>query len=309
MMLDTPFPWFGGKRKAAGLVWARFGSVRNYIEPFFGGGAVLLRRPPPWGVETVNDIDSYIANFWRAIQHDPEQTAHWAAQPVNEADLSARHLWLLDYKPIKVQSDPDYYDAKIAGWWVWGICCWIGRGWCSGEGPWVASEDGFDWIRGKGVNRQLPHLGTAGHGVNRKRPHLGDAGKVGPILDWFCDLASRLERVRVCCGDFERVLGPSPTTHIAKPTAVFLDPPYSHDLRDALYTHDAEDVAARAHSWSVAHGDDPNYRIAYCGHEGTFEFPPEWKPVEWVQGLGYAKTGHNRRLERIWFSPHCLPGG
>ncbi len=29
-----------------------------------------------------------------------------------------------------MRNDPDYFDAKIAGWWVWGQCLWIGGGWC-----------------------------------------------------------------------------------------------------------------------------------------------------------------------------------
>jgi hypothetical protein len=38
--LVAPFPWFGGKRKVASLVWERLGEVKHYIEPFFGGGTV-----------------------------------------------------------------------------------------------------------------------------------------------------------------------------------------------------------------------------------------------------------------------------
>jgi len=40
--MKSPFPYFGGKSKAVGLVWPRFGVVRNYVEPFFGSGAMLL---------------------------------------------------------------------------------------------------------------------------------------------------------------------------------------------------------------------------------------------------------------------------
>lgn len=47
-MLRAPFPWFGGKRKVAEEVWRRFGRVENYVEPFFGSGAVLLGRPMPF---------------------------------------------------------------------------------------------------------------------------------------------------------------------------------------------------------------------------------------------------------------------
>jgi len=44
---DSPraVPWFGGKSRAAHLVWAAFGDVSNYVEPFFGSGAVLLAVP------------------------------------------------------------------------------------------------------------------------------------------------------------------------------------------------------------------------------------------------------------------------
>ena len=119
----------------SGLVWERFGDVKNYVEPFAGSLAVLLGRPHPPRLETVNDLNGYLSNFWRAVAHDPDEVAHWCDWPVNEADLHARHVWLLERKyPLTdhLMADPDYFDAKLAGWWVWGICAWIGSGWCSG---------------------------------------------------------------------------------------------------------------------------------------------------------------------------------
>ena len=90
--LPAPFPWFGGKRKVAAEVWSRFGPVANFVEPFYGSGAVLLGRPTPFGgTETINDADGLVSNFWRSVQADPEQTAHHADHPVNENDLHARH--------------------------------------------------------------------------------------------------------------------------------------------------------------------------------------------------------------------------
>src|SRR6266436_9987009 len=131
--LKAPFPWFGGKSRVADIVWERFGDVPNYVEPFFGSGAVLLGRPTPARIETVNDLDCYIANFWRAVQADPAGVTGYADWPVNEADMHARHLWLVNQDEFraKIKSDPEYFDAKIAGWWVWGISQWIGGGWCS----------------------------------------------------------------------------------------------------------------------------------------------------------------------------------
>jgi DNA adenine methylase len=97
--LKAPFPWFGGKSMVADVVWRAFGDVRNYVEPFFGSGAVLLGRPLPFeGIETVNDFDGLLANFWRAVKGDPEAVAKWADWPVNENDLHARHSWLVNMK-------------------------------------------------------------------------------------------------------------------------------------------------------------------------------------------------------------------
>jgi len=96
--LKSPFVWFGGKRKVATEVWAALGDVDNYVEPFAGSLAVLLGRPhnPADGsrrAETVNDMDHYLSNFWRAVALYPDEVAQYADWPVNEDDLFARHLW------------------------------------------------------------------------------------------------------------------------------------------------------------------------------------------------------------------------
>lgn len=174
-ILKSPFPYFGGKSKVAPLIWKRFGSVRNYVEPFLGSAAVLLGRPVPFGgVETVNDKDGMVANFWRAVQADPDAVAFHADWPVNENDLHARHVWLVGQKEslqTRLDGDFEFYDPKIAGWWCWGLCCWVGSGFCSGQGPWHSVADAA------GV-RQLVHLGNAGQGVNRWFSSLRDRGAV-----------------------------------------------------------------------------------------------------------------------------------
>ena len=43
--LKSPFVYFGGKAPIASTIWDAFGDADNYIEPFFGSGAVLLSRP------------------------------------------------------------------------------------------------------------------------------------------------------------------------------------------------------------------------------------------------------------------------
>jgi DNA adenine methylase len=303
--LQAPFPWFGGKATIAPLVWERFGDVPNYVEPFAGSLAVLLARPHAPRTETVNDKDGMIANFWRAVRADPDAVAHHADWPVNENDLHARHAWLVARKDdlaARLEGDPHFYDAQVAGWWVWGVCNWIGSGFCSGRGPWGV------------VDGKLAHLGDAGRGINRKLAHLGDAGQgevwSAHLRAMMGALSDRLRRVRVASGDWSRVTGPSVTFRHGL-TAVFLDPPYGHQERQAdLYTED-HDVAADARAWAIANGDNPLMRIALCGYEGEHAMPAGWSAVPWKARGGFGSQGDGRGRENaarevVWFSPHCL---
>lgn len=375
--MRAPFPWFGGKSRVSSLVWDRFGDVRNYVEPFAGSLAVLLGRPSEPKIETVNDLDCWIANFWRALQRDPEQVASYADWPVNEADLHARHLWLVHQSDFRerMKSDPDYFDAKIAGWWVWGISQWIGSGWCQApsqrgrtnagraarvilaEGvvtkrPYLTNHGGGMGVHGgrkrprlgndhgRGVlnamvPNQIPDLsgdgGAAGRGIhasafqraNGKMPHIagrewgirseeGMERREGGLYEWMYQLSDRLRRVRVCCGDWKRILGPAPTTRIGT-TAVFLDPPYAVEDRADVYGEESRDLAHEVREWAIANGDNPELRIALCGYDTEHKMPETWAELAWKANGGFANQKNKRtrgrensNRERIWFSPGCL---
>jgi hypothetical protein len=341
-MLKAPFPYFGGKSRVCEEVWSRFGDVRNYVEPFFGSGAVLLGRPLPFdGVETVNDKDGLLANFWRAMTMHPEKVAHHADWPVNEADLHARHLWLLGQRESltdRLMGDADYCDPKAAGWWVWGCSAWIGSGWCSGDGPWQSVDgvlvkvDAGDGVRrklphltggrginrqlphvgnaGRGINRQLPHVGNAGTGINRKLPHVGNAGRGEYIRQTFAELHGRLRDVRVACGDWSRVLGNS-VLRVGSPCGILLDPPYDDGAMS--YSIGGRGIGADVREWCLANGARPELRIALCGYEGDHEELEAhgWSVHAWKAKGGYGSQSEgdgreNSARERIWFSPHCL---
>ncbi len=328
--LQAPFPYFGGKRKAAETVWPAFGHVDNYVEPFAGSAAMLLAAPPDAArIETINDFDGFVANFWRAIAHDPDAVAHAADWPVNEVDLMARHSWLVRHRaPITEQlcADPAWYDARSAGWWVWGACNWIGGGWCSGTGPWV--HDGTRLVRkegdaGQGIKRQLPHLGN-GQGVNRQLPHLGGGGRginrklpdsSTPrgefIRAWMRELHQRLRDVRVTCGDWGRVVKDSITTRHGL-TAVFLDPPYTNGDMDYGAGGMGQGIADDVRAWCAANGSNPQLRIVLCGHAGEHDalLAQGWHTRTWKACGGYARTDEaiaNRQSETLWCSPHCVP--
>jgi hypothetical protein len=273
-----------------------------------------LGRPRPFtGSETVNDKDALLCNFWRAVQADPEGVAWWGDSPVNENDLHARHAWIVtrlaDFVP-RIEGDPEYYDAQLAGWWCWGICCWIGSNFASGKGPWQLVDGQLKKrdVPGQGIHRQRIHLSNAGQGIHRQRIHLGNAGQ-GDIYDWMKTLAARLCRVRVCCGDWQRVLGPCPTTNHGV-TGVFLDPPYTAAAGRnlSIYREDDLDIGHQVRDWAVAHGHDPLLRIALCGYATEYRMPDDWEVYAWSAGDSYGSATHSpdhRHQERIWFSPPC----
>jgi site-specific DNA-adenine methylase len=334
--LAAPFPYFGGKALAAGTVWAAFGEVRNYVEPFCGSAAMLLSRPgaAPWGVETVNDADGFVVNFWRAVARDSESVAVAADWPVTEADLEARHAWLVNRaERLRWQlEDPEFYDAKIAGWWVWGACAWIGDRWCSGDGPHLTTGARLYDRRqlphlgpGRGINRKQPHLGPGrginrkeprlgpGRGINRQLPHLGAGRGITSrrafIEEWFGALSARLRDVRVACGDWQRVLTPSVTTLLGV-TAVFLDPPYTKAAMNYAVGGLKGELADAVRQWCHQHGADNKLRIVLCGHAGEHDalLRAGWRVATWRAHKGYASTAAARAnvaAETLWLSPHC----
>lgn len=306
MTIKPPFPWFGGKSQVAHVVWERFGNVPNYVEPFFGSGAVLFARPTTPKTETINDKDGYVANFWRAVQKDPEQVAYYADWPVNEIDLAARRDWIFSKQAElydRMWRDPDYYDPEIAGWWVWGVSATIGNAWQ----PKSTHLGGA----GMGVHRPRTHLG-AGRGVHRPGTHLGDAGRGDRLIFYMLQLSERLKSTRIMSGEWDRVISPTVTTHNGV-TGMFLDPPYGADNQtgsDAYCVGD-KDVSNTVCEWCIENGDNPLMRIALCGYEGEHNMPSSWDCVAWKARGGYGSQSDqagrdNCHRERIWFSPHCI---
>ena len=378
----APFPWFGGKSKAANTVWSALGDPKHYVEPFAGSLAVLLNRPHEanraYYSETVNDADGLLVNAWRSIQLSPHATADACSWPVAEADLMARHLaivrWRAERDLQRLQADPKWHDPEIAGWWLYGICAWIGGEWCAGTGPWTV-RDGRVFKQGRakkrkpGVKSVLPHLNNDGQGVHSPQlrepgvksglPHLHDGGKgvhspqlrepgvksvlpyltsdgkgvhspqlrepaphglVMPrLLRWFELLSTRLRHVRICNGDWKRVVTRSTAQTLSCKASgdvgIFLDPPYSHGVRDSdIYSVESASAAAECLAWCKSAPD--HWRIVLAGYdtEHTELEAKGWRCVEWYQdgfltgGMGNTSGKSQQNRERLWLSPSCLGG-
>jgi site-specific DNA-adenine methylase len=327
----APFPWFGGKSKAAPLVWELLGDVEHYVEPFAGSLAVLLNRPhmPHRGhhCETVNDLDGLLVNAWRAIQWHPEETAAHASWPVSEADKHARQIALVRWREAgladKLAGSPKWCDTEMAGWWLWGVSVQIGA--FAAGGPWTADKNGMivkidRKAKGggePGVTRDLPFLTHDGKGVNRPAAHepgvLSDqpGNEFHPhtmpeLIRWFEWLSARLRHVRILNGDWARVVtnGASKTINVRTGgghVGIFLDPPYADTANRSkgLYGFDDFEVAHGVKAWCAKNGADPDRRIVLAGYDGEHDNELAdlgWTSHEWF-AAGFLQGGYSQQSQ------------
>ena len=328
--LKAPFPYYGGKSRWAATVLERLGGdIKVYVEPFAGSLAVLLASDVH-AREVVCDTNGHICNFWRAIAADPEAVAYWADYPTIHQDLTARHRWLIQWardNSATLSDDPEWFDAKAAGWWVWGISSWIGGQWCIDKGnpadqipKFTASPGGFG-VQAQRVNipqvsDKRPHIDPrgGGQGVQVQRTALPNApySRGTRLLPWFSALAERLKSVVVLNRSWESALSPTILMHTRTgpkpPVGILFDPPYDVANRVAtLYQSDADgtsdSVAAASWAWALEHGD--TYRIAYCCHVDDLVVPDGWESVE-ATFSGVKRPDRRDNREMIMFSPACL---
>ena len=174
--------------------------------------------------------------------------------------------------------------------------------------PWISRP----CLKRQGITRQLPDVsgndGASGRGVHAKY--------ASNLEDYLAALSQRLRRVRVCCGDWTRVLGPSVTTNHGL-TGIVFDPPYAaeEDRDETLYTVDDLQVAHAVRDWCLLHGHDPLLRLVLCGYDPFHDalLDHGWRKVHWRANGGYGNQGRgrgrcNKTRETLWLSPHCLDG-
>lgn len=89
--------WHGGKVPLASKIIALFPPHLHYVEPYFGGGGVLLNKDPEGVSEVVNDLNGELINFWRVLQKEFEPfKRRLEATPVAKAEFDRPSVRLHD---------------------------------------------------------------------------------------------------------------------------------------------------------------------------------------------------------------------
>jgi DNA adenine methylase len=64
--------YYGGKWKLAPWIISHFPAHKNYVEPCGGAASVLLQKPRS-PLETYNDLDGNVVNFFRVLRDKPDE--------------------------------------------------------------------------------------------------------------------------------------------------------------------------------------------------------------------------------------------
>jgi DNA adenine methylase len=113
--LTLPLKWHGGKYYLAPQIVALMPPHRNYVEPYFGGGAVMLAKGCEDVSEVANDINEHLTNFWRVLQreHSFERFRRLCdTTPFSE----------VEFQKANAQAHDPSDDPELAAWQFFIVC-------------------------------------------------------------------------------------------------------------------------------------------------------------------------------------------
>lgn len=188
------FGWYGGKFSHLEWLLPQLPEAHHYCEPFSGSAAVLLNRDPS-PVETYNDVDGQVVNFFRMLRdHGPELERSIALTPFSREE----------------------YHRAIAG---------------SAVGITDLERARRFYIRARQTRTGLAQTASLGRWANCK--DTSRAGMSGVVSRWLggvealAEIASRLIRVQIENRPALDVI----RLYDSKKTLFYCDPPYLHDTR------------------------------------------------------------------------------
>ena len=141
------FGWYGGKFSHLDWLLPLLSSCHHYCEPFAGSAAVLLNRNPS-PIETCNDLDGEIVNFFRVLRDNHEAlTRGIGLTPFSREEFAL--ACTLDPTLTPLERARRFYVrarqvrtglAQTASVGRWANCKNTSRSGMSGVKSWVASE-------------------------------------------------------------------------------------------------------------------------------------------------------------------------
>ena len=267
------FGWYGGKFSHLDWLLPLLPPCHHYCEPFSGSAAVLLNRDPS-PVETYNDIDGEVVNFFRVLRD--------------------RHEELVRSIALTPFSREEYYTAIYGE--ADGICE-------------VERARRF-YVRARQTRTGLAQTASLGRWANcRNTSRSGMSGVVSRWLggvDALEDIAQRLIRVQIENRPAMDVI----RLYDSPETLFYCDPPYLHATRgdSNAYGFEMEETEHRDLAEVLS---ECRARVAVSGYDHPLMeklFPPK----RWLKTQGADRTIHSTkgiRQEILWtnYNPRNEP--
>lgn len=318
--IKAPFCYFGGKSAVADLVWELIGNdVKRYFEPFAGSLAVLLarkRKPNALYNEIVNDLDCLLINVWRALKNASAEVALLCCDPSSQLLYWQRICYIVKNKDSlleKMLKDDEYYDVKLAAYWIYCKSSEIG----AMEIDKIDVEEVYKSID-NGITKGRIQL-LRGNGIHSKctqlyNPYSVTRCKLERLSLWFSQIENILENVKITCMDWKRLFNEG--THWQDDCGksnigIFFDPPYSDTSRKkSLYRIDSYDTAKEVNEFCIKNAYRETYKIVVAGYEGEHNNLEDYGYVKysWKSNGGYRNisgNNDNKFKERLWASSSC----
>jgi DNA adenine methylase len=266
------FGWYGGKFSHLDWLLPLLPKCHHYCEPFSGSGAVLLNREPS-PVETYNDIDGEVVNFFKALRDHPDDLIR---------KISLTPFSREEYHLAVSGDEDDLHSVERARRF---------------------------YIKARQTRTGLAQTASLGRWANCKDTSRG--GMSGVVSRWLGgidaldDIAQRLNRVQIENRPAIDVI----SLYDSLNTLFYCDPPYLHATRGDTKAYGFEMDEAQHRTFAEAVNSCVGL-VAVSGYDHPV-MDELFRSSKWFKTFGPEKTIHSTkgvRTEVLWtnYDPNQL---
>lgn len=260
------FGWYGGKYSHLDWLLPLLPMTTHYCEPFAGSAAVLLNRLPA-PVETLNDADGEIVNFFCVLRDQPDDLI----RAIGLTPFSRE-----EFEKAITEPRDDLTDVERARRF---------------------------FVRARQVRTGLAQKASSGRWAHcRLTSRAGMAGAVSRWLgsvEGLSEIAQRLLRVQIESGPAIEII----QRYDSPETLFYCDPPYPHDSRSDHHAYGYE-MSDAEHRKLADVLRSVKGMVAISGYRSRLmdELYGDWYPIEAPEKVVHSvKTP---RQEILWANYH-----
>jgi len=257
------FGWYGGKFSHLDWLLPLLPPAHHYCEPFAGSGAVLLNRPPS-PVETYNDLDGEVVNFFRVLREQKSAlTEAIGLTPFSREEFGIACLLEPDLAPLE--------RARRF------------------------------YVRARQVRTGLAQTASLGRWANCK--DTSRAGMSGVVSRWLGgvealpEIAERLLRVQIENRPAVDVI----RLYDAQTSLFYCDPPYLHETRGDTSAYGYE-MTDEQHKELASTLNDVSGHVAISNYQCAL-MDKLYPAPKWTKTTSAERTIHStkdKRSEALW---------